>query len=67
MVVYWGDWLVGERVLNWVCRKAVVSEANWADWWVVVMDGMLVEEWVGCWDSKRAVSMVPDWELGWVD
>ena len=38
---------VGEKVSNWVCRKAVESVANWADQWVVLTDLMLVDSRVG--------------------
>ncbi len=46
-VVYLVRKKVGEKVLNWVYRKAVESEANWADQWAVLTDLMLVDTRVG--------------------
>jgi len=38
MVVYWGDWLVGERVHDWVKLKAEMKDACWVALKVVLMD-----------------------------
>jgi len=41
-VVYWGDWLVGERVPNWVELKAEMKGVCWAALTAVSMDAWKV-------------------------